>query len=621
LIGRIVATVLFGILILSFAIWGIGDIFRGAPPNRVATVGRTEISIEQFRSAYNTELQRLNRQFRANITPEQARAFGLDQRVLARLVSEAVLAEQARDMGLSASDQLVVRTIVEEPSLQGANGQFDRARFEELLRQNGMTEARFVSEQRAALVRAHLSDALAGALPVPSAAKEALHRYTTERRSADYVVLPPTVAGEIAAPTTEQLQAFYNDRKSSFSAPEYRALHVLVLNPETLVNPATIPEADVRQRYEQTKANFGAPERRTVQQILFPSPQEAEAAFNRIKEGATFDAIATERNLSPQDLTLGTFTKAEMVDPAVGDAAFSLQEGAVSGPVQGRFGTVLVRVTSVQPEAVKPFEEVAQDVRRSLAQERARAEIDTVHDAIEDMRASARPLADIAAEKKLTLVQIPAVDRNGQDKAGRPVENLSERETLLPAAFASDIGVDNEALRTRAGGYVWFDVTGIEPARERPLDEVRDEVARQWRTEEVTQKLSEKARQLVERLDKGEAFEAVAAEVNVPVKTGSDLARRTAKDDLAAEAVDRVFATAVGKAGSAANGETRVVFKVASATVPPFVTTTQEAQRNEDQLRDAMSEDLVAEYIAHAQKDLGVVINQPAIRQVTGGDV
>jgi peptidyl-prolyl cis-trans isomerase D len=622
LVGRIVATILFGILIASFAIWGIGDIFRTTPQGAVATVGKTEISLDQFRTAYNNEIQRLNRQFRTTITPEQARTFGIDQRVLARLVSEAVLSERARGLGLSVSDQLVARSILDEPSLRGPNGQFDRSRFEELLRSNGLTEAGFVRDQRFALVRVHLADALAGALPVPLAAREAFHRYQNERRAAAYLMLGPAAAGEVPAPTDAELQSFFNDRKASFSAPEYRALNVLVLNAGSLAKPGAVSDDDARKAYEQNRASYGTPERRTVQQIAFPSPGEAEGAFERIKNGTTFEAVAGERNIPEGDLDLGTFTKAEMLDPAVADAAFALQEGAVSGPVQGRFGTVLVRVTRIEPEAVRPYEAVATDVKRQIAQERARDEIETTHDAIEDMRASAKPLADVAKEKGLALIQVPTVDQNGNDKAGNPIENLPERNALLAAAFASDIGVDNEALRARDGGYVWFDVTGIEPSRERPLQEVRDAVARQWRDDQVAQRLSEKARQLVERLDKGEAIETIAAEAGSEAKTTSDLARRTPKDDLTTEVVNRVFTTPVGRAGSATNApETRAVFKVTSATVPPFASTTQEAQRIEDQLRNAMSDDIIAQYIAEVQKEIGVVVNPQAVRQVIGGDV
>ncbi|HEY8384247.1 MAG TPA: SurA N-terminal domain-containing protein [Microvirga sp.] len=621
IVGKIIVTVLFAVLILSFAVWGIGDIFRGGPQNYVARVGRTDISIDQFRTAFNNELQRIGRQFGQRITTEQARTFGLDQQVLSRLINEAVLSERARELGLSVSDELVARSIVDQPSFKDASGQFNRALFENVLRENGLSEQGFVREQKSAVARLHVAEAVAGSLAVPVAAREARHRIANERRAASYIVLPASAAGEIPAVTPEQLQAFYEERKAGFRAPEYRALNVLALDVAALAKPEAVSDADARQRYEQNRASFGKPERRTVQQIPFPSQAEAEAAFNRIKEGAPFETVAAERGVPPADLELGTFTKSEMLDPAVAEAAFSLQEGATSGPVQGRFGTVLVRASKVEPESVRPFEEVAAEVRAQIAQERARDTLDKVHDEIEDMRASARPLADIAREKGLVLQQVPAIDNTGRDKTGGPVANLPEGEVLVRAAFASDVGVDNEALRTRSGGYVWYDVTGIEQARDKSLDEVRPEVERLWRENEIARRLSEKARLLVERLDKGEAIEAVATEIGTPAKTATDISRQAAKDDLGIEAVRRVFTTPVGKAGSAQNGpEARAVFKVTAATVPPLVTTTTEAQRIEDQLRDALADTLIAEYIIQAQQGIAVTVNQQAVRQVVGGE-
>ena len=621
-IGKVLATILFIILIASFAVWGIGDIFRTGPQNTVAQVGGTDISVEQFRTAYQTEIQRLSRQFGRNITSEQARAFGIDQQVLSRMISEAVFDQRTKTLGLSASDGLIARSIVEEPAFQGANGQFDRALFDRVLRDNSLTEAGYVQEQRKTVTRAHLAEAISGGMPVPLAAREAVHRYGAERRSASYFALPAAAAGDVPAPTAEQLQTFYNERKASFGAPEYRSVNVVALDAAALARPDEVSDADARARYEQVKgARFGTPERRTVQQIVFGSPEEAQAAAQRIKEGTAFEAVATERAIAPADLELGTFARGEMLDPAVADAAFSLQEGAVSEVVQGRFGPVLVRVTQVQPEAVRSFEEVAGEIRQEVAQERARQSIDRVHDEIEDMRAGARPLPEIAREKGLNLIQIPAVERAGRDKAGNPVATLPERDALLTAVFASDVGVDNEALRTRAGGYVWYDVTGIEPPRERPLDEVRAQAEKQWRDDEIGRRLGEKARGFAERLDKGEAIEALAGEAGSEPKTAADLARRQPAGDLPPEAVNRIFATPVGKAGSVAAGpESRVVFKVTAASVPPLITTTQEAERVEDQLRSAMSDDLLAQYVAEAQKGISVTVNQQAVRQVVGGD-
>jgi peptidyl-prolyl cis-trans isomerase D len=618
-VGKTVITVMFALLILSFAVWGIGDIFRQTGPSYAAQVGNTKITPEAVRTAYQTEVQRLSRQFRQTITPERARQIGLDRQVLTRLITDAVLDERAKALGLAVSDDLVARMIREDTSFRGPSGQFDRATFEDLLRNNGLNEATYVRDQRGTVARLQLAEAITGNLPVPVAAREAVHRYTAERRAVAYVMLQAVAAGDIPAATDEQLRAFYEERKASFRSPEYRALTVVALDAAALAKPEQISEPDARQRYEQTKARYGSPERRALQQIIFPNEEEAQAALDKIKGSATFESVAQERNIDAGTLDLGTVTKQELIDKAVAEAAFSLAEGETSAPVKGQFGTVLVHVAKVEPERVKPFEEVAADVRREAAQERARTEIEAVHDAIEDARAGARPLADAAREKGLAVLSIPAVDRMGRDKVGQPVV-LPDREAVLTAAFASDVGVDNETLRLRGGGYLWFDVAGIEPARDKRLDEVRDEVARRWREDQIEQRLSDKARTVVERLDKGEAIEGVATDSGQPLKTAEGLARGAARDDLATDIVARIFATPVGKSGSAASGETRAVFKVTAAAVPPFVTTTQEAQRLEDQLRTAMSDDLLNQYIAQAQAEIGVSVNQEAVRRAIGGE-
>ena len=129
-------------------------------------------------------------------------------------------------------------------------------------------------------------------MQVPIAAREAVHRYGAERRAAAYFILPAAAAGEIAAPSDQELEAFYDERKATFRSPEYRAVNVVAVTPETLAKPEAVSDEDARKRYERVKTRFGAPERRTIQQIVFPTAGEAEAAFSRIKEGAAFEAVA-----------------------------------------------------------------------------------------------------------------------------------------------------------------------------------------------------------------------------------------------------------------------------------------------------------------------------------------
>ena len=124
------------------------DIFRGFGRSTVAKIGRTEITVEQFRNLYNDRLQQYSRQAGRPIGPEQARQLGLDRVLVGQIVSEILLDERARALGLSLSDAEVAKQITTDPAFQGLNGQFDRARFEQVIRNAGFTEARFVAEQR-----------------------------------------------------------------------------------------------------------------------------------------------------------------------------------------------------------------------------------------------------------------------------------------------------------------------------------------------------------------------------------------------------------------------------------------------------------------------------------------
>jgi peptidyl-prolyl cis-trans isomerase D len=621
-LGKIVVTVVFGLLIAGLAIFGIGDIFRGGGSNNVATVGSTPIPAETLRTAYQNQIQRLSRQSRRPITPDQAKALGLDRQVLAQLITEASLDQKTRDLGLRIPDAAVIRLIQEEPAFKGPSGAFDVNTFRDTLRQAGLTEQGFVQEQRAVAARLQLADAITAELPVPLAARDALHRYTSERRAASYFTLPESAAGEVPAPTEEEVATFYNERKSAFRAPEYRTVDLLVLDPATLAKPDAVPEAEARARYEAEKTRFGTPEKRSIQQIVFASDADAAAALARIRSGeATFDAVAAERGLDAKALDLGTFAKSELFDPAVAEAAFAAEPNAVSEPVKGRFGAVLLRVTAVQPAARKPFEEVAGEVRAEVARDKARDGLEKVHDAIEDQRAGAKPLADIAREQGLSLVTVPAVDAQGRDPQGKAVDAIPDKDATLAAIFRGDMGADNEALRTRSGGYVWYDVTKIDPAHDKPLAEVRDAVVAQWKADEVSRRLAAKAREATERLDKGEAIEAVAASLNQEAKSVADLARGRGRDALSTESVARIFATPVGKSGSASGeGTARVVFRVTQATVPPFVATAAGAVAVEQQYRTALADDVLAEYIADVQKQAGVSVNEAAFRRAIGGE-
>jgi len=373
-LGKAVMGVVMGLLIVSFAIWGIGDIFRGFGTSKLAKIGGTEIGIEQFRQIYNERLQQIGRQIGRPISPDQARALGFDQQLLGQVVAETALDERARQLGLGLSDAEVARRITEDPIFRGFTGQFDRGRFEQMIRSAGYTEARYAAEQRRVSLRRQLADSISGDVAAPKSMAEAVNRYEGEERSIEYVTLDRTRAGDIPAPTPEVLARYFDERKILFRAPEYRKVSIIVLSIADALPWITVTDAEAKARYEEQRSRYVTPERRQVQQIVFPTADEARSAADRIAGGLGFAALAAERGLKEADIDLGLVSKQGMVDRAIADAAFALKPGEVSGPVQGRFGTAIVQVTKIEPEQVRAYEEVAPEIKRDLAAGRAREE-------------------------------------------------------------------------------------------------------------------------------------------------------------------------------------------------------------------------------------------------------
>src|SRR5262249_5237248 len=195
------------------------------------------------------------------------------------------LDERARELKLSLPDAEVARRITEDPAFRGLTGQFDRGRFQEMIRAAGFTEPRFVAEQRKISVRRQLAEALGGELPAPRAMAEALNRHTRQHRSVEYVVLDRSKAGEIAPPTPEALAEYFESRKALFRAPEYRKVTVIALSIADALPWIAVSDADARAKYDSQRSRYVTPERRQLQQIVFPKPEEAKAAAERLQGG------------------------------------------------------------------------------------------------------------------------------------------------------------------------------------------------------------------------------------------------------------------------------------------------------------------------------------------------
>ena len=620
-LGKTIMAVVMGVLIISFGVWGIADIFRGFGQSTLAKVGHTEISTEQFRQLYTDRLQQIGRQFGRPLTMDQARAFGIDRQVLQQTIAEAALDEEARRLGLGQSDAETMRLIFSDPNFKGTNGAFDPARFQATIRQAGFTEQRYIADQRRVSLRRQIAGTISAGLEPPKVMIEALSRYQNEQRSIDYVKLDAAQAGTIDPPSPETLAGYFDDHKIQFRAPEYRKIAFVAITPEDIGKWSEVSDEDARKLFEQRRDKLGTPEKREVSQIVFPNAEEALAARNRITSGTSFDDIAKERGLNASDVDLGLITKSEIIDPAIAEAAFTLPSGDVSQPVQGRFGSVLVKIGKIEPGVEPAYESFAANLKKEIAIERARKSVADLRDKMEDERGGGASVIEAAQKLGLTAVTVDAVDRSGRLPNGQLATNIPRGLDVVSQAFNSDVGVDNDAISFN-GGYVWYDVLGITPSRERSLDEVKDQVEAKWRDDQITSRLRTKATEMVQKLDQGGNLADEAKAAGLKVETAAGFRRDASLPGVPASAIAAAFRTVKdgsGQTPGAGAGEW-IVFRVTDVSVPPVDLASDDIKKLKESLRTSMTDEQIGQYVTKLETEIGTTVNQAAFAQVTGAN-
>lgn len=622
LFGRLILASFAAVIVVGFGLWGIRDMFSNFRGNELATVGTTDIGLQQYQTAYQTQLQRLQRQAQRAISGEEAKKFGLDRQVLAELITSAALDQDAKRLGLGLPDSELARQIQSEKIFAGPNGAFDVETMRRILRDNGYSEESYVREQRAVALRKQIAQSTTGDVFAPQVLLEAINQFANQTRKADYVMLPAPDLTQAATPSDEAVQAFFNQRKSAYRAPEYRNVVVLVVTPESLAKSLTIDDSLAQKVFDETKERFATAEKRQLIQLTFADAKQADAASARLKAGESFDAVAADKSSGGVRADLGLTTRDAIFDAEVAAAAFGVQKTGVVGPVAGKFGTVLVDVLAIEPGAQKAFDAVKDQIKSELALSQAKQALQATHDRIEDLRSSGKSLTEAAAAVNLTPVTA-VTDASGAQKgvAGQPgpaVAALTSAPELTKAIFASDVGVDNDAVALKNGGYGWFEIAAIEPTRPLALDEVRAQVLAAVQQSDSQSALAQKANELAKKLDAGETFKTLAQTQNLTLQQSPAL-KRAAGQALPDSAIQQIFGTPLGGAGVAIgpNGS-RILFQVTEATTPPLDLNEQTIKGLRPQLEASLADDIFSQYVSGLESALGVRINQAAMRAISG---
>lgn len=616
-----VAKILLALLVVSFAIWGVADVFTGYGRGSVATVGDQEIRAEDYQRAFQNELNLIKRQAGRSISTEEARAAGLDNRVLAQLIAWAAVEQHAHELGLALSDEAIVNSLMDDPAFKGPDDKFSRIAFENIASQMGVSEQGFLALRRRDELRQQVTSALIDSVVIPEPEIDLLNSWLEERRKATHFTINADEAVTVPEPDEEKLKQTYEQNKSQFMAPEYRKLAILAVTIDSVKDKMDVSDEEMRTAYDQTKAEYNTPEKRRIQQIAFKDKAAAEAAKKELEGGKSFGEVAKEAGAQDADIDLGLITKDDLIDPKIADVAFSLEKNQVSDVVEGRFATVLLRPTDIREPITRTYDDVKDQVRDKLAREKASAQIQSLLDEVEENRNLGKPLKEIATEMNLEYLDIPATDRFNKTPDDKPAIGLTDGITILRTAFESDVGLENEAIELGGNGYAWVDVLGVTKEKQKPFEAVKEDVKKLAITQERERLVSEMANKLVERATNGEDMEALAKEAKASLSTTPAFTRTTEPHGMSKAAVSKAFTLTQGQVASAptTNNKSRIVFKVTEITPAP-----EPSKEVRDgivkQLRDQITDELLSQYVVALQEKLGTQINEAEYRRVTGAD-
>ena len=616
----VVAKVLFLILMFSFVLWGIPRNFLAGSDTTIATVGKTGISLDRFRRAFDNQLKAMANERTGPISHEMAIAMGLDRNVAERLVGQTALLEQAKKMKLALSDATLAEGVRNDPMFQGLDGKFSKLGYDGFLQELGLSEQGFFALRREDELRRQLTDGLTAATVVPKALIDVTHAYNEETRTTAHFVIDAIKKVVVADPDDAKIKQTYEDNKSQFMTPEYRKIAVLLLTIDDLKKAVEITDADLKAAYEDSKASYDKPERRRIQQISFKDKAAAEAARALIASGKkNFVDAAKDTGAKESDINLGMLSQKQLIDPAVAKAAFALNRDEVSQPIDGKFSTLVLRVIEIDAGKMTTFEDVKDLVRDKLATKKAEDQAREKLNEIEEARNAGKTLKETADSLKLIFKDVEATTSDNKTPDGKTALDITDTTTILNAAFASSPGTQNDALRLPSNDYAWFDTIAITAPRQKTLDEAKALVKDYYIEAEQKKQLNELATKLTERLKNGEYINKLAEEAGGKVEITENVKRVMSVPGMSQEAIRLAFT--LPKEGAAhsesSDHKSRVVFKVITINVPP-PPAKEEAEKLTKKLAGELQTDQLIAFVDGLKSKFGVTLNENLLKRFSG---
>ncbi|MEI6986895.1 MAG: SurA N-terminal domain-containing protein [Rhodospirillaceae bacterium] len=615
-VGTWVVKILFTLLIVSFAVWGIGDIFRSkGQTNTVAEIGSIKINASELDREFRQQLNRLRPMFGGQLDMEQARQLGLVDQTLDQIIQRTLLDLAATDADLKAGDELVKRRLQQIPAFRNEQGQFEPELLRRALAANGMSEGALVTMIREETGRNIVSGAVSAGATVPDLLADALFRYRREMRSAETLTIANDGMPEPAAPDEAELTRYHEDKAVRFTAPEFRALTVGLVTVLDLAKTVEVGEEEIKTAYEERSDEFRTAERRTFQQVLVENEDQARRILEaaRASGGDLAAAAAAEK---AEIATLGPSIEAEL--PEIGVSVFAIDPETLPDPIKSDLGWHVLKVTKIEPAQVRKIAEVRDEVVAQLRKDRANETMPRLINMIEDALAGGSTLEEAASKFRFRLVKLDAVDASGAKPDGAKVADVPGITQISQNAFNLVQGARSSVIEAEEGVSFMVRVDSIVLSHLKPLVEVRDQVISGWKAEQRAQAAAKKAEDIEAKFKAGATLEALAKSNGAVVATVGPLARDPVRGEakLPPDLLNTLFTLAPGGIGRAATADGQVLARL-KEIIPadPKAVAGQLASLVEIERRAGAS-DLMAQYIEGLRARWPVQVNQERINQM-----
>ena len=592
------------LLVFAFSIWGVGDIFRGYNANILAQIGNRELNSQSYLFNFNREVGRISNQLERVISTEEAVNSGLHYQILDRSLVELSANAASDQIGLIASDDAIKKRILSTNAFKNAFNQFDRNIFEQIIRQNGLTEDSFLVLERDSHVLSQLSRSIFKDINPPKALNDLLFKYQFERRNVEYIIISPDEISLEDEVEKNEIEKFYSENINLYKTRETRDFSIISLNVSNLSKLENVSDEEINIFYEDNKYNYYEPEKRSYYLIPYFSDEEAIKALENFNSNGDIEKILIDRNLDKSDVDQGLITFDEGISENVSKAAFKAPINKLSGPTDSPFGPSLIYVNEIISEKEIKIEDIKDQIITDIQKDKAKDKIYNLYGEIEDLRASGKTLEEIAEEKSLLIESFNNINDVGQRIDGSMIKNPSLEE-LINLIFLNDIDEDLEPYEDNEGNLNFFRINNINYSKQIPLDEAIENIKFSILENKSIENIKTKSKEIFDRLKEfNNNLDFISDENDLAIAKSGILSRTSSNEIFSSEALSEIFKTDKGSPFivNAAIGNSIVIGKVSNIDLLEKTEERMEAINEINKSR--LENDLIISLAEEHQKEL-----------------